>query len=195
MKKGSIQTFFDEVVSKDFNVSKYSILVKQEADEVSYGIANDINLDYCREHNIKAFDLKRSGGAIVHFNGNVGWADIRSNRVPSTETLKDIAKEFAKDLADYLKEKNIKATIEGNDITVDGFKVASGCSINLKPDYKRTFYGFEININCDVELIKNICKKEMVKVPKGLAEYGITTEEIETFVENWFHTKGGIEND
>lgn len=34
-------------------------------------------------------------------------------------------------------------------------------------------------MNVDLEDIKKICKKPMKKVPKGLSEYGITTEEVE----------------
>ena len=37
-------------------------------------------------------------------------------------------------------------------------------------------------INTKLEDIKKICTKPMVKVPKGLSEYGITTEEVK----EWF---------
>jgi len=33
---------------------------------------------------------------------------------------------------------------------------------------------------------KHICKKEMVKIPKALSDYGITTEEIVDFCEAYW---------
>lgn len=36
-----------------------------------------------------------------------------------------------------------------------------------------------ISMNVNLDHIKAICKKPMEKVPKGLSEYGITTEEVE----------------
>ena len=41
-------------------------------------------------------------------------------------------------------------------------------------------------VNVDLEAIKNACKKPMVKVPKALSEYGITTEEMVKFCEDYW---------
>ena len=52
--------------------------------------------------------------------------------------------------------------------------------------YQWTYELVQISINQDLEVIKNVCLKPMVKVPKGLGEYGVTTEEIIDWVEDWF---------
>ena len=77
---------------------------------------------------------------------------------------------------DWLKSKGLNAEFKDNDILVDGYKVC-GMAITR---YGRIDYtaGF-IDINTNVDHIKAICRKPMKKVPKGLSEYGITTEEIE----------------
>jgi hypothetical protein len=40
------------------------------------------------------------------------------------------------------------------------------------------FSSAALSINIDLDHIKAICRKSMNKVPKGLSEYGITTEEV-----------------
>ena len=39
--------------------------------------------------------------------------------------------------------------------------------------------------------IKAICRKPMKKVPKGLSDYGITSEEIEAMFLDFCHGDGG----
>lgn len=83
---------------------------------------------------------------------------------------------FVEYFVNWLKTKGLNADFVGNDIVVDGFKVV-GMAITRygRIDYTAGFIG----INTNLDHIKAICKKPMVKVPKGLSEYGITTEEIE----------------
>ena len=113
----------------------------------------------------------------------VCWADIRPN---TDKDFKYINIDFLKNLCAYLKDKGLNAVQDNNDILVDNYKVASGCAINLAPDYKRAFTAVQICMSCDIELIENICTKPMTKTPKGLYEYGITQKEIIAFTENYF---------
>lgn len=77
---------------------------------------------------------------------------------------------------EWLKAKGLNAVYESNDILVDGHKVCGMCITR----YGRIDYtGGIISVNCNLDHIKQICRKPMKKVPKGLSEYGITTEEIE----------------
>ncbi len=85
-------------------------------------------------------------------------------------------KRFAEQFVEWLKAKGLHAEYRDNDILVDGFKVCGTCVTR----YGRIDYtGIHIGINTNVDHIRAICKKPMVKVPKGLSEYGITTEEVE----------------
>lgn len=183
MERTTLKKGIEEIVNKGFPNDKYCVLVIHTQNEVSYGLQNDVNFEYCKENGIPTYDLKRDGGAIVYFKGNVSWADVRPNNVehfiyPNIDFLTKFTK--------YLKEKGLNAVQDNNDILMDGFKVASGCAINLPPDYKRTFSAVQICWKCDVETIQNICLKPMSKTPKGLYEYGIKQSEIINFVENYF---------
>ncbi len=151
--------------------------------EVGYsGRAEDINLDYCTEHNIPVYNQNRKGGTIVCSPGNVGLGIIYTTEEYREFLFVRLMREFA----DWLNDRGLSVEYTKNDILVDGYKVASGCGFNLPPDFKRTYEGAQISINQDVELIRNICTKPMVKIPKGLSEYGITTNEVYTWVDEWF---------
>ena len=77
---------------------------------------------------------------------------------------------------DWLKAKGLNAEFVDNDILVDGYKVCGMCITR----YGRIDYtGGIISVNVNLDHIKAICKKPMKKVPKGLADYGITSAEIE----------------
>lgn len=181
LKKG-----IENIVSKNFPNQSYCVCVVHNETEVSYGKQNDVNFEYCEEHNIPCYDLKRDGGAIVYFNGNVSWADVRPNNTLDF-VLPNV--DFLKKFTQYLKEKGLNAVYENNDVLVDNYKVASGCAINILPNYQRTFSSAQVCLNCDVEVIRNICTKPMVKEPKGLSEYGITQQEVIDFIENYFTNK------
>lgn len=88
------------------------------------------------------------------------------------------------DLCNYFIEKGLKATRSRNDILIDGYKVASGCGYNLEPDYKWSYEGAQISINQDINAIKNICLKPMIKIPKALSDYNITLDELLNFIDS-----------
>lgn len=76
----------------------------------------------------------------------------------------------------WLRAKGLNAEYVSNDILVDGYKVCGMCITR----YGRIDYtGGIISMNVNLDHIKAICRKPMKKVPKGLSEYGITTEEVE----------------
>jgi hypothetical protein len=83
---------------------------------------------------------------------------------------------FVDHFVGWLRAKGLNAEYVSNDILVDGFKVCGMCITR----YGRIDYtGGIISMNVNLDHIKAICKKPMKKVPKGLSEYGITTEEVE----------------
>lgn len=83
---------------------------------------------------------------------------------------------FIEHFLNWLKSKGLNADFVSNDIVVDGYKVCGMCITR----YGRIDYtGGIISMNVNLDHIKAICKKPMQKVPKGLSEYGITTEEVE----------------
>ena len=185
MEEITLQYACDNLISRYFVEKQNTAFVEHKQTEVSYGTENDVDLEYCKDHDIPCYNLHRSGGSIVYFKGNVSWADVRPN---DTENYENANISFLRELNKNLREKGINSILEGNDILIDGYKVASGYAINLPPDFKKTYSGVQINVNCDVEIIKKVCKKEMKKTPKALSDYGITTQDMVEFVKRYFKT-------
>lgn len=187
MERTTIKHFKETYIDTNFqDVTECRYYAVQTEDEVSYGKQQDVNFEYCQQHNIPMYDLKRDGGCIVHGKDNIAWAEIKPN---SAKDFYYTNLDFLSHFTDFLKEKGLNAIQEDNDILIDGYKVASGCNINLPPDYKRTFSAVQISWKCDIDLIRNICLKPMVKIPKGLDEYNITQEDIIDFIQDYFKDK------
>lgn len=136
---------------------------------VHLGLDNDINEDYCKENNIPIFRVQRSGGAIV---SNIG--DFEFVVVNKTTDTKKVPPLFEK-LIHLLVSKNVHIKIEDNDILAEGYKVASYAYRKVDGG---VYTAMHISMSINMESIKNICKKEMKKVPKGLNDFGITEEDI-----------------
>lgn len=140
---------------------------------------SELNETYCKEHGITIIDAHSMGGAIVMSKGDIevgifrhnGWGDLNK---------------FGEALASYLATKIDNVKFVDNDIIVDDiYKCAGAYSVNLTGRMEDNFIlsACHISINMNLELIKNVCTKPMTKTPKGLSDYGITTEEIIKFIE------------
>ena len=129
--------------------------------QVDEQVCNDLGYEVVETYNNASTVVHNKGDILFgHFCPiNNGWYD-----------------RFVAYFVNWLKAKGLNAEFTNNDILVDGYKIC-GMAITR---YGRIDYtaGF-IDINTNVEHIKQICKKPMVKVPRGLSHYGITTEEVE----------------
>lgn len=143
-----------------------------DKNSVLVSATSEIDRDACTELGYEIMETQHSGGAVVVSKGDVSviiFGDMGNTYMP----------DFASYLVDKYKAKGLDATMDGNDVLIDGHKI-SGLSATRYGDIK--YSTIHIGINTNLDHIKAICKKPMVKVPKGLSEYGITTEEVE----QWF---------
>lgn len=124
----------------------------------------------CDAMGYEVYEAQYCGGTIV---GNKGDFVVIHFYRPEN----GFADRFTAYLVNWLKSKGLNATNERNDVLVDGYKVC-GMAVTRygRIDYTACFIG----VNTNLDHIRAICKKPMVKVPRGLSEFGITTEEVET---------------
>lgn len=173
--------FFEEIEDKIiFNSKQETYIAVLENTEVIYNSNAGINKEYCDEHNIKCFEGKiNSIGVGVIAAGSIV---ITVKRLPiGGEAMSD---KFSKALCNYLKERGLdSARQDNNDVLVDDYKVASGGEISM---HGFNYMGYQISVNQDIEAIENICLKKSVKKPKALSDWGITTEEIVKFCEEYW---------
>ena len=128
-----------------------------------------IDLSICTLLRYDVYEDFHNGGTIVTNPGDVGFGIFDS-------VNNNWSSRFKEYLVNWLRGKGLEASADSNDILVDGYKVCATCVTRYGTiDYTSILVG----INTNLEHIKQICKKPMVKIPKGLSEYGITTEEVE----------------
>lgn len=128
-----------------------------------------VDRETCESMGYEICEAYYNGGTILGNNGDMAFAHFG-------EIGNGWYDRFISYFLNWLKAKGLNAVYEDNDILVDGYKACGMCVTRYgRIDYTAGFIG----INTNLEHIKAICKKPMKKVPKGLSEYGITTEEIE----------------
>ena len=129
--------------------------------QVDEAVCEELGYDIVESYNNAGTIVSNAGDVLIgHFaEPENGWYD-----------------RFIAYFLDWLKAKGLNAVYESNDILVDGHKVCGMCITR----YGRIDYtGGIISMNVNLDHIKQICRKPMKKVPKGLSEYSITTEEVE----------------
>lgn len=185
----TIKEWFDNLPIYLSDEKEHLGIVFHNKTEASYGFDRDANLEYCQQHNIPVYDLQRNGGVTVYTTGNITIGFIYNNHIRGGFILRKILV----DLTNYLNSLGYKTILEGNDVLVEGYKVASACGYNFGKNYNWTYEGVQISINQDFEALKNICLKPMVKIPKGLSEYGITTVKMIEWCSSWIQNNLGLD--
>ena len=159
-------------------------LITNEIEDVMYCIhkkplvfrsaSNDVADDYCIQNNIDVCKSFNMGGTIVANTGDIDMAILLREGW-------NIGKYFLQHIKKILENKISDLTIDGNDLLVDNkYKIVSYASINAK---NRLIYTcVHISLNPDIELINNICRKTMSKIPKGLTDFNISTNNMEEII-------------
>lgn len=161
---------FNDVISNRKQCFVYGI---PDNNYVFPGTNNIIDEKFCTSRDVKLLPIPNQGGVIVLSKGDVEIGIFKDNGW-------DVCENYMKALCDKLKEKVTNIEVDGNDLIIDRkYKCVGSSSRNLGDAKNPYIYtAIHISLSVDLELIQHICKKEMVKIPKGLGDYGITTEEI-----------------
>ena len=159
------QTIQNAIINKK-DCGLYAILPKN----IIYRGKGQINEEYAQSHNFEIYNSIDFGGGIVGFKGDIVVIIIKQDGWDLPFCLLRL-------IRDFLQSKNINADIFDNDILVDGvYKVCSASSINVGDRYIYT--GLQVSFNSDNDIISQICLKKSVKVPQGLAKYGVNNQEV-----------------
>lgn len=164
------QPYTAKKIKKDIEMGRHTVFfVPIETPVVFVYKEKQVDKDICSAMGYEVCEALYNGGIIVGNNGDMAFAhfgDIENGWMMC----------FANHFVDWLKAKGLNAEYKKNDVLVDGYKVCGLCTTRYgRIDYTTGF----ISLNVNLDHIKAICKKPMEKVPKGLSEYGITTEEVE----------------
>ena len=165
-------------VLTDAIVNKKEIAYGGIGDEeiVLIGRNNQINDNYCSCNNIRVEHTANEGGTIVVQDGDIEFGFFKFNGFYD-------GLEVMTQICDYLKETlGDRINLRDNDLMVDNlYKVGSYSSVNVGD--RLIYTGCHISMSVNFEHISNICLKEMIKIPKGLSEYGIDVNSLYEFIE------------
>ena len=128
-----------------------------------------VDEDVCNELGYEIVETFNNCGTIVANPGDFGIGHVGAH--DNGWYLR-----FVEHFLEWLNHRGLNAVYVDNDILVDGYKV---CGICVNRYGCIDYTGGLIGINTKLDDIKVICTKPMKKVPKGLSEYGITTEDME----------------
>ena len=130
------------------------------------GQLNTYDPEAVRKHGFAVGQGEYLGGTIVNFPGDLSLCLVTwGNTLPS----------FGEDCTGAILHM-ADGIRDGNDILVDGKKVASWGRATTRDGWVQTVVHY--SINTDADLIREICTKPMEKEPGSLSEYGITAEDI-----------------
>lgn len=139
---------------------------------VVYGYPQYIDVNACIRSGAFLYQAWHLGGAIVCFPGDLSIMELKNGG-------SNFGCESISAVRDMLESRKIGALIDGNDLMVNARKCGSWARTSDR-GYTQTVVHF--SINSDVQTIRELCTKPMVKIPGALSDYGITAEDIWTTV-------------
>lgn len=164
-------------LQKGFEKAPRIAIVLYEDNQVNYGFDEKPNFEYCEANNIECVNIGRRGGSFVVNKGDIGVGviDVGINN--------SFGLYIYQSFVQFLQNKGLNAKAIDNDVLVDNYKVF-GWASHFYKEYNAIFISCHFTMSVDLELIQNVCTKPMNKVPKGLLEFGITSEDIKEFITN-----------
>lgn len=176
MKKIYLSELENELVSRLKDKIEGGVYLIHSNPLVIVSNSHEINDEYVRQTGFTVWNSRNFGGTIVAFPGDIDIGILKKNGY-------SLGKEFLENMKQKLSQKIQNIEIIGNDIIIDGkYKTISYASINVGDNYVYTV--IHVSFNPNVEIINKICTKQMIKIPKGLVDYGLTTTELEEIVKD-----------
>lgn len=144
---------------------------------VNVGTEPAIDTEYCTSNNIPVFYVERAGGPLVSSYGDYGFVIVLD------EPVLERPPEIIYQLYLLCKKRGLNCTFDHNDLLINGYKTASFAGRILPNGL--TYFAIHFSMYMNLDLISKICLKPMVKVPKGLTDFGITKEDIENIINDY----------
>lgn len=154
------------------NSNNFTVLVTSNKIYCLQGTYSKLNEDFCRNNSIEILKTRHFGGTIINFKEDICVGNFQ-------KCNNTFGKDFMVNLIDFIKNKGLNCELVDNDLLVNGFKCASYMTTNINGCL---YTAIHISIGMDLDLIKNICTKPMNKIPKGLSEFGVRTEDLLEFL-------------
>lgn len=185
MKVLNIPIYSEAIGLTDENIEndKEEMIVVNVAETkgICHGTMTDLfNQDVIEKYKLPAINSKFAGGAIVVFEDDINISQWKYG-------FSDLGKRFIETVARFLQEEGLNAIVDNNDVIIReddmNYKVCSYASTWLNGE-EGVYTVLHVSMGMDVDLIKEICNKPMEKTPKGLHDYGISSEDVLEYIKD-----------
>lgn len=160
-----------EAVANECLAGREGIVVCINADLCVWtGELATFDLAACKRNGLAVGRGKYLGGSIVCMPGDLSICI-------TTWGNSELAPQVVDRATEWLARRGISITRDENDVLADGKKVISWARATTLQGWCQSVVHFSVGA-MDLELVREICTKPMVKVPGALSDYGITAEMI-----------------
>ena len=154
----------------------FVLFANSDSTFVFQGDANELNTQYCADHDIVVVPIHTAGGTIVNTPGDFSFCLCSKDSL--INEAKFILKQVAKILQKYTEKE---VTVKGNDILIDEKKVC-GSATYLQNNYFM-FVGY-FSFSDKTDLISNICTTTKISKNVGYIDF-INRETFRQEVAKW----------
>ncbi len=160
--------YFEAVANECLAGREGAIVCINEEPCVWTGELNTLDLAACKRHKLYVGQGKYLGGSIVNMPGDLSLCI-------TTWGHSELAPRIVERAAAWLEKRGAAITRDENDVLADGKKVISWARATTIKGWCQSVVHFSVG-SMDLELVREICTKPMVKEPGALSRYGVTAE-------------------
>ena len=146
------------------------IIYVSEGPSVLTGAFNTLDRDACKRFGLQIGEAPYHGGTIVNMPGDLSLCI-------TTWGNSEIAREIVDATVEWLEGLGVKVSRNNNDVLADEKKVISWARTMTISGWCQSVVHFSVG-KMNLDLVKEICTKRMVKIPGSLSDYGITADDI-----------------
>ena len=133
---------------------------------IAVGSIKSFDKEVVRDERFNLVETPHAGGVLLWFKDTIVLSKFGC-----------VAPDWVSRLVSFCKDKGLHVSTSGNDVLVDGYKIA-GCMSTPAAHTGIEHHAIYVSISMDIEAIKRVSTKPMVKPPRGLANYGVSREEV-----------------
>lgn len=155
---------------------RYGIYISHSDGLYAFHGSDDIDYDLCEELGICVAELYYTGGTIIGSNEDLGIEIVAPRSVGLTSEV--ILNKFHEIISQYVAS----ATIDGNDILVNGEKVMGSMSRDVGGVF---VWAAQVSFNDYTNVISQVCSKPAVKKPSYIDSTLLSKSALESEVVAW----------
>ena len=159
---------------------RYGIYISHSDGLYAFHGSDDIDYDLCEELGICVAELYYTGGTIIGSNDDLGIEIVAPRSIGLTSGV------ILNKLHEIISQYVAGAMIDGNDILVNGEKVAGSMSRDVGGVF---VWAAQVSFGDYTDLISQVCAKRSVKKPSYINSALLSRDALESEVVAWLQKR------